>query len=191
MGCGSGVCGIPPPPPPVPGVIGVMEERHFAGFVALLRQNECMMSLGAAAGNPDWINVGRSYVDEVCQSELLDWGTCQERYRGVGSRLWVLEEEGVVVGSVGAVIEAGSSAMELVRMYVDASQRGRGLGRRLVEGLLQHAGEVGATSITLTTPTVNAPAIGFYERMGFTKKRAFPVQMEGVGFEISELAMAL
>ena len=86
-------------------------------------------------------------------------------------------------------MKAGSSDMELVRMYVEASQRGRGLGKCLVECLLTHAKEMGASSISLHTPTVNAPAIGFYERMGFTKKRAFPVHMDSycVDFEMSEL----
>jgi len=41
-----------------------------------------------------------------------------------------LEEDGVVIGSIGAVVKAGSSDMELVRMYVEASQRG--LGKYLV-----------------------------------------------------------
>ena len=106
-----------------------------------------------------------------------------------------MEEDGVVIGSIGAVVKAGSSDMELVRMYVEASQgeRGRGLGKCLVECLLTHAKEMGASSISLDTPTVNAPAIGFYERMGFTKKRVFPVHMDSycVDFEMSELVMVL
>ena len=58
--------------------------------------------------------------------------------------------------------------MLLEDVIVAVGFRGRGLGRRLVEHVAAWAAENGLTRITLLVDKDNAPALAFYERMGFT-----------------------
>src|SRR5438128_397532 len=56
----------------------------------------------------------------------------EEKYRGAGGDFWVLEEAGRVVGTV-AVVPLSPTEIEIKRVYLEASLRGQGWGRRLVE----------------------------------------------------------
>jgi ribosomal protein S18 acetylase RimI-like enzyme len=47
------------------------------------------------------------------------------------------------------------------------SQRSRGLGRELIEALLDDAREAGYAQVSLSVEN-DSPAVGFYERYGFT-----------------------
>ena len=51
--------------------------------------------------------------------------------------------------------------------HVAASQRGRGVGRRLMDALVQEASCAGLRTIVCETQNTNAPAIHFYQRLGF------------------------
>lgn len=51
---------------------------------------------------------------------------------------------------------------------VDASMRGRGLGRQMMNYLIDHARSTGETSLMLTVDKGNPTAIRLYESMGFT-----------------------
>ena len=61
-----------------------MEERHFAGFVSLVSENECLKKIGSECGNQDMIDVGTHYVEGVVATELKDWPTCQAKYASEG-----------------------------------------------------------------------------------------------------------
>jgi len=56
----------------------------------------------------------------------------------------------------------------LVGMFVDTSQRGRGVGAALVERVTEWARALGAKSLHLWATSTNRPAIALYERCGFT-----------------------
>jgi amino-acid N-acetyltransferase len=75
----------------------------------------------------------------------------------------VAEERGRVVGAVGLEIY-GDCAL-LRSAVVDAGRRGSGLGRDLVESLLQRAGTRGVREIYLLTTT----AENFFPRFGFAR----------------------
>lgn len=57
--------------------------------------------------------------------------------------------------------------VEVARVYVRASDRGRGLGRRLLDHAVEVARDRGRRSVGLAVWEHNADAIGFYERYGF------------------------
>ena len=57
----------------------------------------------------------------------------------------------------------------LVAMWVASHARGRGVADRLVETLLGHARQTGLRRVTLDVADGNTRAIGFYERVGFTR----------------------
>ncbi len=83
----------------------------------------------------------------------------------------VAERDGAVVGMVtGQLVvstaEGGLSAL-VEDMVVDEVERGRGAGRALLDAIERWSRERGATRLQLLADWENAPALGFYERMGW------------------------
>ncbi len=54
-------------------------------------------------------------------------------------------------------------------MFVDEAARGLRLGRRLIEAILDRAGELGLSAIRLETGIRQPQAIGLYRAYGFTE----------------------
>lgn len=71
-----------------------------------------------------------------------------------------------VVGTCAAIC-VSSETVELAKLSVDPSARGRGVGRRLCEAVLDHARGVGSTEVVLTSNTALVEAIRLYESIGF------------------------
>jgi ribosomal protein S18 acetylase RimI-like enzyme len=65
----------------------------------------------------------------------------------------------------------------LVGMYVEPESAGRGIGRELVEALLQDARADGLSLIVLTVTDGNDRATGLYERFGF---KSFGVEPKAI-----------
>jgi ribosomal protein S18 acetylase RimI-like enzyme len=51
--------------------------------------------------------------------------------------------------------------------YIDTPYRGRGIGRRLMEGVVAIARQRGFRAVGLETQNTNVPAIRFYRKLGF------------------------
>jgi GNAT superfamily N-acetyltransferase len=86
----------------------------------------------------------------------------------VYTALWVALDEGDVVGSV-ALRDLGNRELELKRMYLRSSQRGRGLGKQLLATALDWARANGATLIKLDTSERMETAQRLYEAHGFRR----------------------
>lgn len=86
-------------------------------------------------------------------------------------RLFVLRVDGKVAGMANALITVstaeGRPVLLLEDVIVGAAWRGHGHGRRLVEHVLRWAAEAGMARVTLLADRANAPALAFYERLGF------------------------
>jgi ribosomal protein S18 acetylase RimI-like enzyme len=78
-----------------------------------------------------------------------------------------LVEDGELVGYGELWIDAGESEVELARLIVAPSRRGRGVGRRLVAGLLERALGHHPTVFLRVHPD-NAAALRSYAGAGFT-----------------------
>lgn len=63
----------------------------------------------------------------------------------------------------------GGPAGWLEDMVVRPDRRGDGLGSRLLQAAIEYARAQGLTRLTLLTDKVNAGAIKFYQRQGFTE----------------------
>ena len=84
-----------------------------------------------------------------------------------GGAIFVACRDGVVVGT-SAIIPRGEGEVELAKLTVAASERGRGLGRRLTRSAIAHAREAGVRRVVLVSNSRLAAAVRLYESMGFT-----------------------
>jgi putative acetyltransferase len=83
-----------------------------------------------------------------------------------GGRILIAEWGGAVVGTC-ALVPRGEGVVELLKLAVDGSARGRGIGRRLMDEALAEARRMGATSVTLVSSSRLASALRLYEAVGF------------------------
>lgn len=86
-------------------------------------------------------------------------------------RLFALRVDGKVAGMANALITVstaeGRRVVLLEDVIVGAAWRGRGLGRQLVEGVIEWAAEAGMARVTLLADKANAPALAFYAALDF------------------------
>lgn len=88
-------------------------------------------------------------------------------------RLFVLRVDGGVAGMANALITVstarGAPVLLLEDVIVSRAHRGGGHGRRLVGHVLDWARAQGMERVTLLADQDNAPALAFYDRLGFEK----------------------
>ncbi len=86
-------------------------------------------------------------------------------------QLFVLRVDEKVVGMVNALITVstaeGARVLILEDVFVSKELRGIGLGRRLVEHVLDWARAQGLTRVTLLADQDNQSALHFYRKLGF------------------------
>jgi GNAT superfamily N-acetyltransferase len=82
--------------------------------------------------------------------------------------LWVVLEDGKVVGSI-ALRDLGAAEVELKRMYLRPSQRGRGRGKQLLTTALDWARANGVAVVKLDTSERMETAQRLYEAYGFRR----------------------
>lgn len=96
-------------------------------------------------------------------------------YRGGEARYYVVERGGEVLGGAGFARLAGSApspaTCELRKMYFRATARGRGLGRALLELLLDEMRAAGFARCYLETTSWMEDAQRLYKRAGFAELR--------------------
>ncbi|SDG57036.1 GNAT family N-acetyltransferase [Propionivibrio dicarboxylicus] len=86
-------------------------------------------------------------------------------------QLFVLRIDGNVAGMANALFTVstaeGRRVVLLEDVVVSRTWRGRGFGHRLVEHVLAWAAAKGMPRVTLLSDKDNAPALAFYEKLGF------------------------
>ena len=80
----------------------------------------------------------------------------------------VAESEGRLVGFAAAEYMAWNRRAVIWHLYVAPDSRGQGVGTRLLDSVDDFARDMGARCLWLETQNVNAPAVRFYLRSGFT-----------------------
>jgi GNAT superfamily N-acetyltransferase len=108
-------------------------------------------------------------------AELPDLLAFERHYAAPRGAFFVARRDGRVVGSAG-VERVPDAAAELHRLYLDAGLRGRGLGRALVETVLDWCRDHGIRHLVLWSDTRFDRAHRLYERMRFrqTGERELP-----------------
>ncbi|MHB8576080.1 MAG: GNAT family N-acetyltransferase, partial [Dehalococcoidia bacterium] len=107
-----------------------------------------------------------AYVAET----LGQFGMAEQPAR---NRLWIAEDRGRVVGSIGIIGREGGAA-QLRWFLLHPDVRGRGLGRQLVSDALAFCRECGCSSVYLWTVHVLTAAARLYTAAGFRKTEEKP-----------------
>jgi DNA-binding MarR family transcriptional regulator/GNAT superfamily N-acetyltransferase len=126
------------------------------------------------AGDLGWIihHQARLYVEEYGWNAEFEALIAEiiaqfaKHFDPARERCWVAERGGAVIGSVFLVKESESVA-KLRMLYVDASARGLGLGRRLVDECVAQARAFGYKKMTLWTNDILHAARHIYLDQGF------------------------
>ena len=86
-----------------------------------------------------------------------------------GSEYWIAEEDGVIIGGCGVYPTPGlpEGCSELVKLYLAASQRGKGTGWHLIEKAIESAKRLGYNQLYLESLPELSKAISLYEKAGF------------------------
>lgn len=87
-----------------------------------------------------------------------------------GAIFMAVDGNGVAVGTVGMIaMDATDTAFELAKMGVAEAARGRGVGQRLAEAVIERARSRGAERVYIESSTKLGPAIQLYRKLGFTE----------------------
>ena len=86
-----------------------------------------------------------------------------------GAVCWVAEDGGEVVGCCGIYPTANlpGGCVELVKFYLAANARGKGIGRALMGKCIESAKQKGYDQIYIESLPQFSTAVGMYKRMGF------------------------
>lgn len=92
-------------------------------------------------------------------------------FRKEGSIYWVAEDDGIIRGGCGIYPTDGlpEGCTELVKFYLAAESRGKGIGRMLMERSIESARQAGYRHLYLESLPELGRAITLYERTGFSK----------------------
>ncbi len=78
-----------------------------------------------------------------------------------------------------AVMQFGAERSHLSLLCVQPAQQRRQIGRRLMHWLVESARVAGMELIALELRADNAPALAFYQRLGFTETQLVPAYYDG------------
>ena len=129
----------------------------------------------------DWEKSDRDAAAGVIKAVLKEYGLpwqpeladrdaieVESAYIEVGGEFWVVEEDGVIVGTAAyQPIARGQNAVEIRKMYLLPEVRGRGLGVFLLKQLEQAIAAKQYREIWLETVTILKDAVRLYERNGY------------------------
>lgn len=81
--------------------------------------------------------------------------------------------------------------LELKRIYLLSKFQGSGLGKRLISTALAHSITAGAKHLLLGVYAHNKPAIGFYERVGFSNLGSRKFNVGGQDYDDNIMGISL
>ncbi|XP_053314013.1 probable N-acetyltransferase 8B isoform X4 [Spea bombifrons] len=115
-----------------------------------------------------------SYVKNTFSADMLDFQKFYMQREGYG--FWVAESGGQVVGTVAAStfsLPSGEKHVELKRMSVIKSHRGKGIAKAFCRTIMDFARRGGCAAVVLETSLAQTDAQKLYEGMGFRQTRSF------------------
>lgn len=100
--------------------------------------------------------------------QIIPWSEKMLRDSLVANhQVWVLQNKQLIVGFIIFYIIAGEC--HILNFCVDPTQRGKGLGKRLLQYVVQYAKEHRADMILLEVRQSNCVALTLYQQLGFNE----------------------
>jgi ribosomal protein S18 acetylase RimI-like enzyme len=94
-------------------------------------------------------------------------------------RIWIAVERNRLIGYLVVVflmsLEYGGIAAEIDELYVESSERGRGVGEALLKAAGKTLLQKGVGQVSLRVGKSNSQGIRFYKNLGFRKRNEFLV----------------
>ena len=131
------------------------------------------------AHQPRFAELNRAWLVEFGLLEPVDVAQLADPRRHFqlpGGEVFVALRDDVVVGTAAVAPHGAPGEWEIAKLAVDPSERGRGLGRQLVQRCIAFAASHGATRITLVSNHQLAGAIRIYEALGFEHRPLPPTE---------------
>ena len=110
--------------------------------------------------------------------------------RGERERIWLVEKDGRLSGSI-AIVEAAPETAQLRVLLLHPDLRGLGMGRRLVEEAVAFTRERGYSSIFLLTTSNLYAAAHIYKSVGFHLEEEEEKRLWGVDIVMQRYGMKL
>ena len=132
-----------------------------------------------------------AWINELFTLEGADRAALSDPFGTIvepGGDVLIARSNGRIVGCV-ALIFAGEGLFELSKMAVDPAERGKGVGRKLVDAVLERSKELGATSLFLVSNSRLTTAVGLYESVGF--RHVAPEDLGPMHYERADVFMTL
>ena len=98
----------------------------------------------------------------------------EDEYLKSGGEFMVLLREQAIIGFF-ALRPSSGNQVELKRLYLKADERGRGLGKHLLNLAIKTATTSGFARIHLETSSRFVEAVGLYRKFGFTTNAGAPL----------------
>ena len=112
---------------------------------------------------------GSTYAREV-QFDHAEWARRVERWNGERGAGFLAMDGAAACGIAGSLLdEDHPTRAQLVSMWTAPTHRQLGIGRLLVDAVLNWARTRNVHALLLMVTSNNGSAIHFYERLGFTK----------------------
>jgi ribosomal protein S18 acetylase RimI-like enzyme len=110
---------------------------------------------------------GATYAKESLLTEA-DWITRAANWNGERSILYLAMDAGAAVGIAGSYLDHDDATRaHLISMWTAPAHRQRGVGRLLVNQIIEWARLRGAQTLQLMVVCSNDRAMSFYQRLGF------------------------
>ena len=112
--------------------------------------------------------LNKEWLEKYFVVEDVDYKLFQDPYKGIIQKpgfIIFAKVSNLIVGT-GAIAKSGDK-WELTKLAVTENYQSQGIGRLLVDQLIERAYEAGAKTIFIVTNTILDKAVGLYKNLGF------------------------
>lgn len=144
----------------------LLHIRPFSPADAL-RVRELFVTVNRLLAPPDLREAFEGYIFRSLEEEI---DRIDDYYNAREGGFWIATAKGCSVGMFG-LEPAPAGAMELRRMYVDPTQRRRGIARQMLQFAEDECRRRGASRLQLSTSELQGDALALYRHAGYTLVR--------------------
>ena len=130
--------------------------------------------------------IGKDQVDYML--EKFQSGSAIQAQISDNYSYYTVQKNNQAIGYLSYSINDETPSLFLSKIYLKKANRGEGLGRQMMQFIIQKAKELNCQYITLTVNKYNEKTILAYQKYGFVKKRELIIDI-GNGFIMDDFEM--